>query len=85
MPLAFEMQGRWGPTAERFFAKVKAMALNKRELQGQRHSFWAGFWRQATEKMESNDMEHWNHCEYRIPKKEVEVVQYRGWVYHGSS
>ena len=41
------MQGRWGLCAERFFATVKAIALNKRELQGQRHSFWAEFWRRA--------------------------------------
>ena len=45
--LAFEMQGRFGPSSERYFAKVKAIALNKRELQEQRYSFWAGFWRRA--------------------------------------
>ena len=30
MPLAFEMQGRWRPSAERFFAKVKEIAVDKR-------------------------------------------------------
>ena len=44
MPLALEIQGRWGPSAERFFAKIKSIAVNKPELQGQRHSFWAGLW-----------------------------------------
>ena len=47
MPLAFEMQGRWGPSAERLFGMVKSIALEKRELQGLRHSFWAGFWRRT--------------------------------------
>ena len=40
-------QGRRKPRAELFFAKVKAIALDKRELQGQRHSFWAVFWKRA--------------------------------------
>ena len=47
MPLAFEMQGRWRPSAGRLFGMEKFIALEKRELQGQRHSFWAGFWRRT--------------------------------------
>ena len=42
LPKLLGLHGASSPSA---FATVKAIALNKRELQGQRHSFWAGFWR----------------------------------------
>ena len=47
MPLAFELPGRWSPISLRFFEMIKRVALQMRDLQGQRHSFWAGFWRRA--------------------------------------
>ena len=33
--------------SQRFFEMIKRVGLQKRDLQGQRHSFWAGFWRRA--------------------------------------
>ena len=43
MPLAFELQGRWSPISLRLVEIIKRVGLQKRDLHGQRHSFWAGF------------------------------------------
>ena len=47
MPLAFELSGRWGPLATRFFDLVKDVGRARRGHTDQRHSFWAAFWKRV--------------------------------------
>ena len=44
MPIAFELLGRWGPLATRFFEMVKGIGASRKDYTEQRHSFWAGYW-----------------------------------------
>ena len=47
MPIAFELSGRWGPCATRFFEMVKGIGATRKDYSGQRHSFWAGYWKRV--------------------------------------
>ena len=47
MPLAFELSGRWGPLATRFFEMVEGIGASRKDYSEQRHSFWAGYWKRV--------------------------------------
>ena len=47
MPLAMELSGRWGPSAQRLFSLVSERARDLKGLKGGKYASFAGYWRRV--------------------------------------